>query len=66
MNCLLKGVSFSFFGDISTQENVEEKFELVISALLGVIHNRLNYPLITKVFPFEPLSNAIFFPPISN
>ena len=33
-----------------TQENGNEKFELVTSALLGMIHIRLNYPY--ELFPY--------------
>jgi hypothetical protein len=32
-----------FFFDISTQGNGEERFELVTSASLGMVHNRLSY-----------------------
>jgi hypothetical protein len=38
-------VFFFFFFDMSTQEKREGRFKLVISTLLGVVHNRLSYPL---------------------
>jgi hypothetical protein len=34
---------FFFFFDMSTQEKGEEGFELVISALLGMVYSRLSY-----------------------
>jgi hypothetical protein len=56
---------------MSTQEKGEEKFELVIFALLSVVHNRLNYPMGTiakafycKAFYCKEDAPEFFFPTI--
>jgi hypothetical protein len=45
MNVISPFFLFFFIFKISTQRNGEGEFELTTSALLCVVHNRLNYPL---------------------
>jgi hypothetical protein len=47
--CFASLFFFLFSFDMSTQEEGKGGFELMTSASLGVIHNRLSYPLETTI-----------------